>query len=657
MKRHRYYILFIAVIVCVCTIFGQESASYNEQAEKRFVSALGLFKKKSYTEADMIFSELLAGGQVHQRTTASYVMSGKAKFHLGKYSESIELLHEFVQKFPETEYRDDAYYTLGLNQFMLHHYPEALTEFTGVLDLTKDKKLFDRSVSMMKTIADQYSDVKTFESLFSVANTDVGREYISLLLAERLYEDGKTIESRRYLNPLLQREKQSRFSKRIIALSEKLSTAGHSVIGVLLPLMRSESQNPVKEFAEDVYAGIDFALQEWKKEFSSGTDITLDAFDTGTDSATGLNGLQKFAEDGDVVGVIGPLFSDIALACAPVADKAGLPLISPTASTNALASERTNVFQANPDVDTRARAVARYMVQELGYQRVAALADSTESGKILSEEFAREAQRLGASVLAVVYYHTDSSDLRNQFLELRRQGTRSVQLLSFTDKMTRYEINRLIRAGADETLLDAVRKRKGSISVTDLFGPRGVRIADSLRLKVIQPEDVAENLDIPLSSIQGLFVPISDAEHVGVIASQIRYFNIQTQLFGSGEWYDLAELDEHKRDADGVMFVSDSYIDEQDSAYTTFTESYKRYNRKRPTKYTLYGYDTMNFLLHQMSTRNISRAELTAALKRSQPFKGIHGYISLNSNRVNSYLHILQYVNGKVQKIGEIFIN
>jgi ABC-type branched-subunit amino acid transport system substrate-binding protein len=218
-------------------------------------------------------------------------------------------------------------------------------------------------------------------------------------------------------------------------------------------------------------------------------------------------------------------------------------------------------------------------------------------------------------------------------------------------------IRAIVRAGADGRLVDSVRRKQGSISVIQLFGPRGRRIADSLHLKTIVPLMRDENLDIPTLTIQGIFIPITDADEIGIVASQIKYFNIQTQILGSSEWYDIGQLDAHRRDAAGAVFISDFYVNRNDSLYKRFVQQYAALTHRQPTKFSLIGFDAMSLLLDVIGGKAVTRETIAAALEQKQSYRGIHSFVDLTHGRVNSFLHVLRYQKGDVDKIGEIVVH
>lgn len=242
--------------------------------------------------------------------------------------------------------------------------------------------------------------------------------------------------------------------------------------------------------------------------------------------------------------------------------------------------------------------MARYAVQQLGLTSFAILAPAEPMGKALAESFSTEVKSLGGLIVVSVSYEKGASDLSEQFLAIRWAGL----------------------------------------------------LPDS---QAIVPNDYSA----PVTSIQGIFVPISDAEEINIVAPQLTYFNIKAQLLGTAEWYDPEHLDAQKRYLNGTIFISDSYSDRGDPAYAEFDASFFSEKKKHPSKYTLLGYDTMQLILEQMKSGATTRERLTEGLSRVTGFPGIHSKVSFTNARVNSELIVLKYLNGEIVKVTGVSLN
>jgi len=211
----------------------------------------------------------------------------------------------------------------------------------------------------------------------------------------------------------------------------------------------------------------------------------------------------------------------------------------------------------------------------------------------------------------------------------------------------------LLKAGADPKVLAGARRRNQAVEVTKLFGPNGVRIADSLQLPVIPPLEEPTTLEIPATALDGLFVSLAGSDELSVVAPQISYFNIKTQLMGSAEWNAPAVLEANKRYVEDAEFISDTFIDKEDSAYAEFERQFVLSKSKAPTKNNVLGYDTMTLISKLIGEGAMTRSSLATALRSVNAYKGLHTTVTLRGGRVNSSVHILKYHHGEITKIWE----
>jgi ABC-type branched-subunit amino acid transport system substrate-binding protein len=507
-------------------------------------------------------------------------------------------------------------------------------------------------LTYIELIASERLSLPALVSAFNDARDPRARDVLALELAGRYSSTGDGIHARQMLSVISRARHPASFNNRFELLDRQLSSKVTVKLGVLLPA-NSPSSSPMTGPADEVFEGINHALEEYNASGRTGVSVSLIVRNTDGDESS-LQSVRELAASSDVIGIVGPLFSNLALAYSPIVNAGRIAMISPTANANGIAAGSEYVFQANPDVHTRGTAMARYAVRDLGYTKLAVLTSSDPLAKGLADEFVQEAQRLGAEVATVETYSKDSSDYRDQFMRIRKAGVTAEPCISFGSGLSRAQVRSMIRAGADPEMVSRALRKKETIPVGRIFGDRGIEIADSLRLPVVSSLGRAENIEIPVTGMQAIFVSISGSEEIGIVASQLSYFNIKAQLLGGGDWYDQSQLDANKRYVNGVLFLADSFEDKQDSAYAAFEQSYLRDRKKSPTRNTLYGYDTMRLLLTQIEGGAHTREDIVKALRRVSDYRGLHASITLSDGRANTNVHILEYRNNEIVKVEEV---
>jgi ABC-type branched-subunit amino acid transport system substrate-binding protein len=158
-----------------------------------------------------------------------------------------------------------------------------------------------------------------------------------------------------------------------------------------------------------------------------------------------------------------------------------------------------------------------------------------------------------------------------------------------------------------------------------------------------------DSADIAVSSIDGIFIPIY-REDIKFIAPQIAYSNIQAQYIGNGDWYNLEELKKNKNYINGLVFISDGFLDEENWDYRNFRNKYRVAMNMTPTTYNLIGYDCLRFMLKPFDQGNIilSRADYAAKLKQVGQFNGLYRKIKLDDQNRNTLLQLLRFNYGQI---------
>jgi hypothetical protein len=221
--------------------------------------------------------------------------------------------------------------------------------------------------------------------------------------------------------------------------------------------------------------------------------------------------------------------------------------------------------------------------------------------------------------------------------------------------MRQSELNKFIKWGVNQHILDSLAEHELTAPVTLLFGVRGARIADSLKIPTHLEHMKYDSLGLPVTTIDAIFVPIASSEEIPVVSSQIKFFNIQAQILGTGDWNDPAALDQNRQYTDGVMFFVDSYPDLASEIYRTFEAKFRLANsNKTPGTNAVFGYDVAKMILQIVSQGKSRRKDIAEELVKLEGFEGLHSQISLSKNRVNTYLSVLQYKARQIYHIGKI---
>jgi ABC-type branched-subunit amino acid transport system substrate-binding protein/predicted negative regulator of RcsB-dependent stress response len=653
-------ILFILLLFLVVLVQGmhtqplQDSIVYKPDVEREFGKAMKLFRAGRFDTASAAFVALLKENPRSHRATGASIMGGKAFYELKNYRESLRLLKDLIDLNPQSSYIDDAHYTLGLNYYQMERFEDAALEFMNVVQKSSEQRLLSRSKKMLEMITSSNLTLEKLQLLQADATSDEMKALVTVRIAEKKLQTGDFAVAGEMLRTVSVMPPNIKYVAEALSLLEQMEKHGGVKIGAALPLMLKDENSTARALGIEFLQGIRIAVDEYNQITS--VKIDLEVRDTERDPSLAARQVADLCSDEKVSAIIGPIISGEVFATAGIANERGVPLVTPTATANGIAAIGPFIFQANPDFDMRARSVAAFAYTTLGARKFAVLAPSDAVGKQMVESFIKEVDTLSGEMVDVQWYAAGTSDLRTEIMAIRRKALEKLEVptVDFGGKMKQSELNKFVAWGVNQHVLDSLIERRLTAPVTFLFGERGQLIADSLQLKTRIEKSKYDSLGLPVSNIDAIFVPIASSEEIPVVSSQLKFFNIQAQVLGTGDWNDMSLLDQNRQYTEGTMFTADTYIDPANEAYRIFSAKYQHANNNLPPSINaLLGYDVAKMIIQIFSQGKTRRTDVAAALANVKEFEGLHSKISLALNRVNSYLTILQYKNRQILRIGE----
>lgn len=137
--------------------------------------------------------------------------------------------------------------------------------------------------------------------------------------------------------------------------------------------------------------GAELALRE------AGIPVAWEVSDTATSPEVAVNAFARASGEDDVVAVVAPMLGTQMLALVPLADEAGLPMLTVSGTAKITELGSPNVFRFFPgDVVVKA-AQARYAVEERGAAKPAIVYQTTAYGQSGHAELAKNLAALGAA--------------------------------------------------------------------------------------------------------------------------------------------------------------------------------------------------------------------------------------------------------------------
>lgn len=590
----------LPLLLFVISARAQESVQVEPVVETEFKRVLRLYRAQDYQAAFDGFQALVNARVLHQRMTASLLMTGKSLYQLGRYAEAIPYFQRLIGRFPQSRYVDDAYYEIGACHFRLKDYVDAAKNFLWVADWSKDPKLSERSKEVASFMLRSKLSRSDLDSLLQFSQGETSAALVTLEFAKKELNAGSAEKAARLLKNFKSQHDSREYAAQIDQLLKKAESAGSGIVkvGVVLPLTGYYSEQGL-----GVLRGIKFAHS--KNSNNSASSIQLVIRNSESDMVKAVKAVQNLVHQENVRVIIGDLDSQTTAGIGALASVANVPILAPAATENGVASVGDGVYQMNSDLEEKGEALAEYAINKLGLRTFATLAPADEYGQQMTASFSSTVDALGGRIVAQSWYYGSPQDLSRQF--------KSIREAAFSRDTT---------------------------NVTQL-------IIDARR----QGQDLDER-DIPVLSIDGMFLPIY-SEDIKYVAPQFALNNIRAQILGGEYWDELENLKsaQVQRYVNGAIFVSDYFPDEDSRSFRDFRTEFRLQMKKTPERWEVFGYDAYNLIKHVVETGANSREEINNALNSQTNYQGIKGEISFQgNNRVNKKVNFLQFVNDRIIK-------
>jgi branched-chain amino acid transport system substrate-binding protein len=184
-------------------------------------------------------------------------------------------------------------------------------------------------------------------------------------------------------------------------------------IGLYLPMT-----GPAAAMGQMVWEGVQVAHKLQPQVL--GQPVELVMVDTRSDRIEAANAVSRLIEKDRVAAIIGEVISSDTLAGVPIAERAKIPDISPTATSPLVTQNRTYAFRAAYVDDLQGKVAARFAYENLKARRVAVLIDQAQDYCVgLAKFFTEEFQRRGGQVVSTSYIQTGDQDFSAQISALK----------------------------------------------------------------------------------------------------------------------------------------------------------------------------------------------------------------------------------------------
>jgi branched-chain amino acid transport system substrate-binding protein len=210
-----------------------------------------------------------------------------------------------------------------------------------------------------------------------------------------------------------------RFGLFVIVLSTVFLVSGWCLaaetikIGGFLPMTGS-----VAAYGQDAKNGIQIAME--MKPTVLGKKVEFVIADTKSDKIESANAMSRLIEKDKVAAVIGEMISGDTMAGGPIAEKAKIPVVSPTATNPLVTQDKKYVFRVCFIDPVQGDIAAKYAIQTVKAKKAALIVDKSQDYCVGLAKFFKDAfTKLGGQIVAETFCVTEDKDFSAQLSTIK----------------------------------------------------------------------------------------------------------------------------------------------------------------------------------------------------------------------------------------------
>jgi branched-chain amino acid transport system substrate-binding protein len=567
----------------------------------------------------------------------TYLLLGAALHRAKQYGDALKYLRQLQTEFPDSELTERGKLMQARVHAAMGNLDLALPILTGLRNLSKDdgtkrealqlsgefyaqKKDATRAIqawldevalgtedqaedvrTRIRELASETSDKKALEQIRDTFPRSFPGDLASLRLIDLYVGRGEEHQAIRQIQQFLVNfpihPQAAKTSELLATLQTKLKS-NQFFIAAVLPL-----SGKLAPFASEVLSGIQLAV-EANRDRAGSASVGLIVKDFESDYASFLDDLSELLNTDRPLAVIGPLLSKNLPVMAELAERAHIPLITPSATLPNVRRLGNYVFSTALTYQLQAKRIAAYAIKEQGFRRFCILHPDTTYGRELARLFAQEVRQHEGEVIAIESYKEGEADVSAQLKRMKAED------------LKRYGLSMPI----DQT------KLAGKLTKLDkkIFYTPG---------------------------FDAIFIP-GRAADAGLIAAQLNFHDMKVPFLGANGWNstDFARTDDSS--IDGAVFVDGFFVDSPSPTVQDFVDRFKKRFQTNPTLFAMQGYDAAKLVID--AVRNgASSGEAVHDLLLTQPdLSSLAGPAAFGPDgTLNRPLFLMQIKRGRFQQV------
>ena len=175
-------------------------------------------------------------------------------------------------------------------------------------------------------------------------------------------------------------------------------------------------------FGVETDRGVQFAVEEINAAGGvNGKKLKVETQDDQSKPEEAVTVVTKFAQNPEIVAVIGEVASTRSMMAAPVLQDAKIPMISPSSTNPEVTKRGDYIFRVCFIDPFQGYVMAKFTRETLKIDKVAMLEDQkSDYSRGLASVFKSEFEKMGGKVVADASYKEGDSDFRSQLAEIKK---------------------------------------------------------------------------------------------------------------------------------------------------------------------------------------------------------------------------------------------
>ncbi|KMQ52352.1 Branched-chain amino acid ABC transporter, amino acid-binding protein [Chitinispirillum alkaliphilum] len=568
------------LLLLFCSVFSLRASD----GSAVFESAMEYYKNQQYGSTVNVIRDHLREHGRDPEAERLVPLIIEAYIRTEEYGPVENLVSMYSKRFQQSSFLPRLYYLDGVASSRQNEFRKGIQSFSKALKLGVNREL---DSLIMVTTGKIAANSMGMNELTELASDETLHprilETIRFYTVTKQHSAGYHARAEKNATNFLKLYPRSDYAPQIRQIAHRPASSDRGVVdvAVLAPL-----SGEADFFGKKMVQGIQTAFDNHNR--NSSRQLRIVTYDTEGNMVTTAHRSREILQRGNQRVVIGPVLSDNAVVSASLFSGNNILMVTPTASEQGLAGLGDNIFQMNITFGTLGQSIARYAVENLNIREFAVISPNSQYGRLTTDHFLNELRNYNdVSVVHVEYFEEGIHDFAEQIRNLRRALIR----------------RRLDTMAAEEGLVRTVGSNR--------------------RLR-------EENFADSTLSIGGIFMPI-ESEDVVMLAPQLVFHRLRTQMLGSSGWHNKLVTDEARQYVNDAVLSTAFQINEESSEWKSFERAYKRRYNEEPNRVSAMGFDAAQLVIRAVNESGGNFNRLKNSLSNITNFQGLAGTVSFNS--------------------------